>query len=125
MANYIPNLRAKQRNWSRDKTWETSAETRQLVESSESFKAVQNQMNREASERASRMKAEKESNSEVQRWRRLTPEQRGREAAEKVAKTIKEHVDMGIYTEKGVKTFEDASRMAADIATKAERQKGE
>ena len=115
--HYIKNLRVKRRAWDKGDVWDTSPQTRATIESLPSFKAVQAQMNQQAQEGIARMRAEAEDHKE--RIRSKSKDDRARDAVDRVAKTIKEHGELGMND---AKSFDAAKQKAAKIAERAERE---
>ena len=94
----------------------------QTVESLPSFQALRDSYAQAKEERKEAMKEKWESNAEVQRWRnQMTPEERTRDAIERMVPTTKEVLKM----RNGGKdvSYEDGRKKAEEIAYKSERQK--
>lgn len=94
----------------------------QTIESLPTFQALKDSYAQAKEERKEAMKEKWESNAEVQRWRnQMTPEERTRDAIERMVPTTKEVLKM----RNGGKdvSYEDGRKKAEEIAYKSERQK--
>lgn len=92
------------------------------VERLPSFQALKEHYAQAKEERKVALKEKWESNAEVQRWRnQMTPEERTRDAIERMVPTTKEVLKM----RNGGKdvSYEDGRKKAEEIAYKSERQK--
>ena len=92
------------------------------IESLPSFQAMRESYAQAKEERKDAMKEKWESNAEVQHWRnQMTPEERTRDAIERMIPTTKEVLKM----RNGGKevTYEDGRKKAVEIAEKSDRQK--
>ncbi len=92
------------------------------VESLPSFQALKEHYAQAKEERKEAMKEKWESNAEVQRWRnQMTPEERTRDAIERMVPTTKEVLKM----RNGGKdvSYEEGRAKAVEIAEKSDRQK--
>ncbi|NDD53804.1 hypothetical protein EBZ39_07980 [bacterium] len=92
------------------------------VENLPAFKALQESYAQAKEERREALKEKWESNAEVQRWRnQMTPEQRTRDAIERMVPTTKEVLKMRNGGHEV--SHEEARNKAVEIAQKSERQK--
>jgi len=92
------------------------------VESLPTFQALKESYAQAKAERAAELKEKYESNAEVQRWRhQMTPEERTRDAIERLVPTAKEVLKM----RNGGKdvSYEDGRKKAVEIAEKSDKQK--
>ena len=92
------------------------------VESLPSFQALKESYAQAKAERAAELKEKYESNAEVQRWRhQMTPEERTRDAIERLVPTAKEVLKMRNGGHEV--SYEDGRKKAEEIAYKSDRQK--
>lgn len=92
------------------------------VESLPSFQALQQHYAEQKQQKASELKQKYESNAEVQRWRtQMTPEERTRDAIERMVPTTKEVLKM--RNGGNEVSYEEGRKKAEEIAYKSERQK--
>lgn len=94
----------------------------QTVESLPTFQALKEHYAQAKEERKEAMKEKWESNAEVQRWRnQMTPEERTRDAIERMVPTTKEVLKMrnGGHDV----SYEEGRKKAVEIAEKSDRQK--
>jgi heme-degrading monooxygenase HmoA len=92
------------------------------IESLPGFQAMKESYAQAKEERREALKEKWESNAEVQRWRnQMTPEERTRDAIERMVPTTKEVLKM----RNGGKdvSYEDGRKKAVEIAEKSDRQK--
>jgi Tfp pilus assembly protein PilO len=92
------------------------------IESLPSFQALKEHYAEAKEERKEAMKEKWESNAEVQRWRnQMTPEERTRDAIERMVPTTKEVLKM----RNGGKdvSYEEGRAKAVEIAQKSDKQK--
>lgn len=92
------------------------------IESLPGFQALKESYAEAKEQRKEALKEKWESNAEVQRWRtQMTPEERTRDAIERLVPTTKEVLKM----RRGGKevSYEDARQKAVEIANKSDRQK--
>ena len=120
MTAFIKNLRDKRKQWNGERVWATRPEVRAQIESLPSFKAVQAEMDRGVAAATQRLREQKESESgKRQRWKTRTREEKGRECIDALAKTIKEHGEMGVNN---AKSFEEARKKAEEIAVRHDKE---
>ena len=96
----------------------------QTVEALPAFQALKESYAQAKAEKAAELKEKYESNAEVQRWRtQMTPEERTRDAIERMVPTAKEVLKM----RNGGKdvSYEDGRKKAVEIAEKSDKQKAE
>ena len=92
------------------------------VESLPSFQALKEHYAQAKEERKDAMKDKWESNAEVQRWRtQMTPEERTRDAIERMVPTTKEVLKM--RNGGNEVSYEEGRQKAVEIAEKSDRQK--
>jgi Tfp pilus assembly protein PilO len=92
------------------------------VESLSSFQALKEHYAEAKEERKGELKEKWESNAEVQRWRnQMTPEERTRDAIERMVPTTKEVLKM--RNGGNEVSYEEGRKKAEEIAYKSERQK--
>lgn len=92
------------------------------VESLPTFQALKEHYAQAKEERKEALKDKWESNAEVQRWRtQMTPEERTRDAIERMVPTTKEVLKM--RNGGNEVSYEDGRKKAEEIAYKSERQK--
>lgn len=92
------------------------------VENLPSFQAMKESYARAKEERKEAMQEKWDSNAEVQRWRnQMTPEERTRDAIERMVPTTKEVLKM--RNGGNEVSYEDGRKKAEEIAYKSERQK--
>lgn len=92
------------------------------VESLPTFQALQQHYAQQKAQAAADLKGKYESNAEVQRWRtQMTPEERTRDAIERLVPTAKEVLKMRNGGHEV--THEEARKKAVEIAHKSEVQK--
>jgi len=92
------------------------------IESLPGFQALKDSYAQAKEERKEALKEKWESNAEVQRWRnQMTPEQRTRDAIERMVPTTKEVLKMRNGGHEV--THEEARKKAVEIAEKSEKQK--
>ena len=120
MTAYIPNLKAKRRQWDGGKVWNTSATVRQQIESLPSFKKVQAEMNAGVAEVQDRLREERDGDARKQRWKTRTSEEKARECIDALTSKIKNHGEMGVGT---AKTHEEARAKAVEVAERFDREK--
>jgi hypothetical protein len=119
MTAYIKNLRDKRKQWNGERVWATRPEVRARIESLPSFKAVQAEMDRGVAEVTQRLRDQKESDAKKQRWKTRTREEKGRECIDALAKTIKEHGEMGVNN---AKSYDEARKKAEEIAVRHDKE---
>lgn len=84
------------------------------------FKGVRSYFQRQVEERKEKLNKEYEGNSEVQRWRTLTPEEKARDAIDRQTKILKDHNDRVAAKDT---TADKAQRKCVEIAERAEKIK--
>jgi hypothetical protein len=94
------------------------------VESMQTFQALQQHYAQQKAQAASELKEKYEANSEVQRWRtQMTPEERTRDAIERMVPTTKEVLKMRNGGHEV--SYEEGRAKAVEIAEKSDKQKKE
>jgi hypothetical protein len=94
----------------------------QTVESLPTFQALKESYAQAKAERAAELKEKYESNAEVQRWRnQMTPEERTRDAIERLVPTAKEVLKMRNGGHEV--SYEEGRKKAVEIAEKSDKQK--
>jgi hypothetical protein len=94
----------------------------QTVESLSSFQALKESYAQAKAERTADLKEKYESNAEVQRWRnQMTPEERTRDAIERLVPTAKEVLKMRNGGHEV--SYEEGRKKAVEIAEKSDKQK--
>ena len=94
------------------------------VESLSTFQALQQHYAQQKVQAAADLKQKWESNAEVQHWRtQMTPEQRTRDAIERMVPTTKEVLKM--RNGGNEVSYEEGRKKAEEIAYKSEKQKKE
>jgi len=94
------------------------------VESLPTFQALQQHYAQQKAQAASDLKQKWESNAEVQHWRtQMTPEERTRDAIERMVPTTKEVLKMRNGGHEV--SYEEGRKKAEEIAYKSEKQKKE
>jgi hypothetical protein len=92
------------------------------VESLPSFQALQQHYAEQKAQAVAGLKDKYESNAEVQRWRtQMTPEERTRDAIERMVPTTKEVLKM--RNGGNEVSYEEGRKKAEEIAYKSDRQK--
>ena len=94
------------------------------IESLPTFQALKESYAESKQQKAAELKEKYESNAEVQHWRtQMTPEQRTRDAIERLVPTAKEVLKM--RNGGNEVSYEEGRKKAEEIAYKAEKQKKE
>ena len=92
------------------------------VESLPTFQALRESYAQAKAEKAAELKEKYESNAEVQRWRnQMTPEERTRDAIERLVPTAKEVLKMRNGGHEV--SYEEGRKKAVEIAEKSDKQK--
>ncbi len=110
MAVFIPRNRLGDRA---QKQFESKLTQR--VEGMKQFKALRNSLAQAKQEQESKLDEKYESNAEVQRWRTLTPEEKARDAIERMVPTTKTINELRTGKEC---SYEDARKSAEQLAYK-------
>lgn len=118
MANYIPNLKQKQRDWNGPRR--PNPETVARIQATPAFK----KMVREKEAKFAEAKAEKR--AEVQAFRdaqgQRSKEETARASIEDTAQMIRDHGECGLN---GVKSYDEAREVAVGVAERHDKQKGQ
>lgn len=92
----------------------------QRIEGMQQFKALRSKLAEAKEERVGQLKEKFEGNAEVQNWRTKTDEEKKRDAIERMVPTTKQVTEGRTGKEC---SYEDARKVAEDIAYKADKKK--
>lgn len=115
MAVYIPKHRLGDGGGDRRERGLT-----QRIEAMPQYQALRSGLAQSKERAASGLKAKFDENAEVHRWRTLTPDEKVRDAVERMVPTTKQVQELRTGQEC---SYEDARKVAEEIAYKADRDK--
>jgi hypothetical protein len=94
----------------------------QKIESMPAFQVMQSQLSQANQQAQKKAKGKWDDNAEVQKWRTLTPEEKARDAIDRMIPTTKQITELRTGKEC---SFEDARKVAENLAYKSDAQKEE